>query len=59
MQEAYLVEHAYGLCEVSIAQIGLQEGQQRNHEALKVRPAPLVWCQQQLGHQVPVDGGTG
>ena len=50
---AHLVEHPDGLREVSVAQVGLQEGQQRDHEALEVRPAALIRRQQQLRHQVP------
>ena len=51
---AYLVKQAYSICELSIAQVGLQEPEEGQQQALEVGPPLVAGSQQQLGHQVAV-----
>ncbi len=51
---AYLVEQADSICELSIAQVGLQEPEEGQQQALEVGPPLVAGSQQQLGHQVAV-----
>ena len=49
----HLVEVADGVGEVGVAQVGLQESQQRHQQPLQMGPSSLTASQHQLGHQVP------
>ena len=48
-----LVQEADSLGQLSIAQVGLQQAQQGDQEALEVGPALVPWYLQQLGHELP------
>jgi len=50
---AHLVQHAHGLDQVSVAQVGLHEAQQRQQQALQVRPGRLPGRLQQRRHEAP------
>ena len=49
-----LVKEAHSICELSVAQVGLQESEQGQQQALEVRPPLVAGSQQQLGHQIAV-----
>ena len=49
-----LVQEAHSICELSVAQVGLQEPEQGQQQALEVGPPLVAGSQQQLGHQVAV-----
>lgn len=49
-----LVQEAHSICELSIAQVGLQEPEQGQQQALEVGPPLVAGSQQQLWHQVAV-----
>lgn len=51
---AHLVEQTDSICELSIAQVGLQEPEEGQQQALEVGPPLVAGGQQQLGHQVAV-----
>lgn len=51
---AYLIEQADSICEFRIAQVGLQEPEEGQQQALEVGPPLVAGSQQQLGHQVAV-----
>lgn len=51
---AHLIEQADSIRELSIAQVGLQEPEEGQQQALEVGPPLVAGGQQQLGHQVAV-----
>lgn len=47
---AHLVQEAYSICELSIAEVWLQEPEEGQQQALEVGPPFVAGGQQQLGH---------
>ena len=50
----HLVQQTDSICKLSIAQVGLQEPEEGQQQALEVGPPLVTGGQQQLGHQVAV-----